>query len=252
MSCPKWAVNKHKKQHTTYDGFQQPPRHTSRGTNVGSKFQYKPKKQVYQAVSKKNSASSSGTKKNSELPRHETNSANLFDALNMIENDDELRSNAGSSNSCKKAIHEVAGSVSSSPSTTPLVAKINQLESQMLNGKFVLVGDDGKPLKPCKSTIPSSSNVPSKKGDDPVNEDSDDEVLKVYNDTATFMVSTSSNVNEASKSGSGGGNKILYEQWNEDHYEDQYDDDDFDDSSLTLAQMQFVDAFDINLRSQLK
>ncbi|GKB45186.1 hypothetical protein Tco_0890128, partial [Tanacetum coccineum] len=134
----------------------EPPRcgvHTSRGTKVGSKFQYKPKKQVYQAVSKKNSASSSGTKKNSELPRHETNSANLFDALNMIENDDELRSNEGSSNSCKKAIHEVAGSVFSSPSTTPLIAKINQLESQMLNGKFVLVGDDGKPLKPCKSTI---------------------------------------------------------------------------------------------------
>nr|GEV22112.1 reverse transcriptase domain-containing protein [Tanacetum cinerariifolium] len=137
-------------------------KHTSRGTNTGSKFQYKHKKQVYQAVSKKNSASLSGTKKNSELPRHETNSANPLDALNMTENDDELGSNEGSSNSCKKAIHEVVGSTSSSPSTTPLVAKINQLESQVLDGKPVLVGDDGKPLKPCKSTIPSSSNVASK------------------------------------------------------------------------------------------
>ncbi|GKE34305.1 reverse transcriptase domain-containing protein [Tanacetum coccineum] len=216
LSCPKWAVDKPKKQHTTYDSFQLPPRHVSRGTSVGPKVQYKPKKQVYQAVSKKNGVNSSGMKKNSE-----TNSANPFDALNMIENDDELESNKGS---------------------------INELESQMLDGKFVLVGDDGKPLKPCKSTIPSSSNVPSKKGDDPVNEDSDDEVLKVYNDTATFMVSTSSNVNEASKSGGGGGNKSLYEQWKEDHYEDRYDDDDFDDHGLTFAQMRFVDAFDISLR----
>nr|GEZ70196.1 hypothetical protein [Tanacetum cinerariifolium] len=86
-----------------------------------------------------------------------------------------------------------------SPSTTPLVARINELESQMLDGKFVLVGDDGKPLKPCESTFPSSSNMASKKVDDLVNEDSDDEVLEVYNETSTFMDST--NVHEASKSG---------------------------------------------------
>ena len=29
------------------------------------------------------------------------------------------------------------------PSTTPLVARINELESPMLDGKLVLVGDDG-------------------------------------------------------------------------------------------------------------
>ncbi|GKF24135.1 hypothetical protein Tco_0076457, partial [Tanacetum coccineum] len=141
LSCSKWAVDKPKKQHTTYDGFQLPPRHTSCSTNMGPKVQYKPKKQVYQAVSKKNGASSSGMKKNSE-----TNSANLFDALNMIENDDQLGSNEGS---------------------------INELEIQMLDGKFVLVGDDGKLLKPYESTFLSSSNVASKKVDDPVNEDSD-------------------------------------------------------------------------------
>ncbi|GJU41635.1 hypothetical protein Tco_1194592 [Tanacetum coccineum] len=196
--------DKPKKQHTTYDGFEQPSRHTSRGTNVGSKFQYKAKKNVYQAVSKKNGASSRGTKKNYEVSRHEMNSTNSFDALNMIENDDELRSNrGGSSNSGKKVIHEVAGLISGSPSTTPLVVRINELESQMLDGKLVIVGDDRKPLKPRKSTLPSSYNVASKKVDDPVNEDSDDEVLEVYNDTAIFMASTSSNVNKASKSVSG-------------------------------------------------
>ncbi|PWA87478.1 hypothetical protein CTI12_AA130380 [Artemisia annua] len=66
---------------------------------MGSKVQFKPKKQVYQAVSKKNGASSSGMKKNYEVPSHVTNSTNPFDALNMIENDDELGSNGGSSNS---------------------------------------------------------------------------------------------------------------------------------------------------------
>nr|GEW19405.1 hypothetical protein [Tanacetum cinerariifolium] len=94
---------------------------------------------------------------------------------------------------------EVLHTVRVDPSTTPLVARINELESQMLDGKFVLVGDDGKPLKPCESTFPSSSNMASKKVDDLVNEDSDDEVLEVYNETSTFMDST--NVHEASKSG---------------------------------------------------
>nr|GEW57571.1 hypothetical protein [Tanacetum cinerariifolium] len=102
----------------------------------------------------KNGVSSSGTKKNSE-----TNSANSFDALNMIENDDDLGLNRRSSNSSKKVIHEAVDSASGSPSTTPLV---------------------------------------------------------------------------------------------EDHYEDPYDDNDFDDHGLTHAQMKFVDAFDISVRGQLK
>ncbi|PWA53311.1 hypothetical protein CTI12_AA446280 [Artemisia annua] len=97
--CPKRAIEKPKKQCSNHDGFQQPPRHTSRGTNMGYKFQFKPKKQVYQAVSKKKGSSSSGTKKNFEVPRQETTSANPFDALNTTEKDDELRSNGGFSNS---------------------------------------------------------------------------------------------------------------------------------------------------------
>ncbi|GJU24846.1 hypothetical protein Tco_1163467 [Tanacetum coccineum] len=38
----------------------------------------------------------------------------------------------------------------------------------------------------------------------------------------------------------------------DDHYEDPYDDDEFDDPGLTPAQMRFVDAFDISLRGQLQ
>nr|GEW61188.1 hypothetical protein [Tanacetum cinerariifolium] len=90
-------------------------------------MKYKPKKQVYQVVSKKNGASLSGTKKNFKVPNNETNSANLFEALNMIDNDDELRSNRGSSNSGNKVIDEVDGSAYGSPSITPLITMINEL-----------------------------------------------------------------------------------------------------------------------------
>ncbi|GKD82443.1 hypothetical protein Tco_1349282, partial [Tanacetum coccineum] len=62
------------------------------------------------------------------------------------------------------------------PNNTPLVAKINELESHMIEEKLVLLGDNGKHLKPCKPTPPSSSNVVSKKVDDLINEDSDSEV----------------------------------------------------------------------------
>ncbi|GKD44587.1 hypothetical protein Tco_1269232 [Tanacetum coccineum] len=76
--------------------------------------------------------------------------------------------------------------------------------------------DEGKPLKPSKSTLPSSSNVVSKKVDDLVNEDNDSEVE------------------------------------DESHGEEPYNDDDFDDTALTDGQMKFAKAFDINLRGQLR
>ncbi|GJS38817.1 hypothetical protein Tco_0563860 [Tanacetum coccineum] len=102
------------------------------------------------------------------------------------------------------------------PNNTPLVAKINELESQMIKGKLVLLGDNGKHLKPCKPTPPSFSNMVSKKVDDLVNEDSDSEVEE------------------------------------ENHDKDSYDDDDFDDRGLSDAQMKFANAFDIYFRGQLR
>ena len=65
----------------------------------------------------------------------------------------------------------MAGSASRSLSITPLVARINELESQMIEGKLVLLDDDGKRLIPSKATLPSSSDVVSKKVDDLVNKD---------------------------------------------------------------------------------
>nr|GEX34258.1 hypothetical protein [Tanacetum cinerariifolium] len=59
-----------------------------------------------------------------------------------------------------------------------LVLRINDLESQMIKGKLVLLDDEGKPIKPSKSTLPSSSNVVSKKVDDLFNEDDDSKVAE--------------------------------------------------------------------------
>ncbi|GJT75577.1 retrotransposon protein, putative, ty1-copia subclass [Tanacetum coccineum] len=108
MLCPKQRVEKPKKQHTNHDGFQHT--YSSHGTHMGSKVQFTPQKPIWQAVFKMNSASSSGTKKNSKVSIKVTSSNNPFNALNTIEDDDELGSNRGSSNSGKKVVQYVAGS----------------------------------------------------------------------------------------------------------------------------------------------
>nr|GEU73931.1 reverse transcriptase domain-containing protein [Tanacetum cinerariifolium] len=104
----------------------------------------KPKKPIWQVVYKKNSASLSGMKKNSELFRKVMHSTNPFDALNMIEEGDESGSYWGSPNSGKKVVQDVVGSISHSPSNTSLVARINDLKSQMIEEKHVLLDDEGK------------------------------------------------------------------------------------------------------------
>ncbi|GJT34525.1 hypothetical protein Tco_0924944 [Tanacetum coccineum] len=103
-----------------------------------------------------------------------------------------------------------------SPSNIPLVARINALESQITEGKLLLLDDDGKPLNPSASTLPSSYIMVSKRVDVMVKKDNDREVEE------------------------------------ENHGEDPYDNDDFDDPGLTDAQMKFAYAFDINLRGQLR
>nr|GEU46822.1 reverse transcriptase domain-containing protein [Tanacetum cinerariifolium] len=180
-----------------------------------------------------------------------TSSANPFNACNTIEEGDELGSYMGSSNLGKEVVQDVASSAFGSQGNTPLVARINYLESQMIEGKLVLLDDEGKTLQPFKSTLSSSSNVVSKKVDDLVNEDIDSDVEEVYDKTATYMASTSFNVNKAFKNGRGWGKKSLYEQWKENHDEDPYNDDAVDDYSLTDAQMKLIHAFHINLMVKL-
>ncbi|GJV98033.1 hypothetical protein Tco_1549610 [Tanacetum coccineum] len=133
-----------------------------------------------------------------KVPRQVTSSANPVDALNTIQKGDELGSNGGSANSGEIVVQDVAGLASGSPSNIPLVERINDLESQMIEGKLMLLDDEGKPLKPSKSTLLIFSNVVSKNVDDLFNEDDDSEVEEVYDETATYMASTSFNVNKTS------------------------------------------------------
>nr|GEX35225.1 hypothetical protein [Tanacetum cinerariifolium] len=88
--------------------------------------------------------------------------------------------------------------------------------------------------------------------DDLVNADSDSEVDDVFNETASFIASTSSKVDNNFKSCSGVRNKSLYKQQRETYNEDSYDDDDFDDCELTNAQLKLANAFDISFRGQLR
>nr|GEX32224.1 auxin responsive SAUR protein [Tanacetum cinerariifolium] len=85
--------------------------------------------------SSKNSASLSGTEKNSEVSGKVASSANPFDALNTIGKADGLGSNGESYNSGKKFVKDVVGSASGNPSNSPLAARINEMQSKMLEGK---------------------------------------------------------------------------------------------------------------------
>ncbi|GJX75081.1 hypothetical protein Tco_0313676 [Tanacetum coccineum] len=103
--------------------------------------------------------------------------SNPFDALNSIEDDDDLGTNV----------------VHCSSSNTPIIDKIHKLECQILDGKFMFVDDDGNPLVP-------TGNV-----------DSDSKVELVFDETANLMASMSF------KGGNdrGYGTNSLLEQWRE-------------------------------------
>ncbi|GJY20408.1 gag-pol polyprotein [Tanacetum coccineum] len=85
------------------------PSQAPRGVLVGPKVGFKPVKQVYRHVSKKNNVNTSGNKKKDMEP--------------TIENVE-----------------------SSSTSTTPIVEKIDKIERLIIDGNVTLVNDEGKPL----------------------------------------------------------------------------------------------------------
>ncbi|GKD15957.1 hypothetical protein Tco_1205115, partial [Tanacetum coccineum] len=67
---------------------------------------------------------------------------NPFDAANSVENDDDLGTNRGNYKFDDKGSESL-----SSPTNTPIVIRINNLERQIRDGKLALMDDDGKPLK---------------------------------------------------------------------------------------------------------
>ncbi|GKC13796.1 retrotransposon protein, putative, unclassified [Tanacetum coccineum] len=114
----------------------------SRGVLVGQKVGFKPVKQVYQSVSRKPTANTSGPKKKNMKPTKEANSSgSSFWNVN-------------------------------SPSTNPIIEKIDKIKKIIIDGKVILVDDEGKPLEKVECL-----------GD----YDSEDEVASVDNEMFSFF-----------------------------------------------------------------
>ncbi|GJW07503.1 leucine-rich repeat protein [Tanacetum coccineum] len=197
------------------------PRQAVRGVPISLKVGFKQTKQVYRHVSQKNSASISGKKKQSGSSKQEVSNLNPFDALSSVENDDDLGTNRGNSKVAEKgansdvvfSVHGSSPVASCSPNNTPLAKRINNLERKMLNGKLILVDDDGKPLN--KVDYVSA------------NSDSGSDVEVAYDETAQFMASGGANVANL--------------------YEDEYDIyNTYDIEGLSKKDLVFCDMMDIN------
>lgn len=205
-TCSKHVVDEPKKQISkNNDGFQHASKKAVCGINMGPKVQYRSIKHVYNPISKKNGASTRSTKKYPETTRQEASTSNPFDALRSVDNDDVLGTNGGSSMGVETVVEE----------------------GQKAHAEPVT----NEQPSPTLSKVVGSNTGKSKVGD-VTNEDSDSEVEEVFDETAGFM---------ASNSGGGTGRKSLY-----DNYDDNpYDDDECED--LTKEQLAFCDASDIRL-----
>ncbi|PWA79338.1 hypothetical protein CTI12_AA207610 [Artemisia annua] len=140
---------------------------------------------------------------------------NPFDALRSVENDDILGASEGSSmraetdvDEGKKVDAKPIQILTSTPNDVTLVNEVQLAHEE------------------------PTSNVAGR--DD---EDNNNEVEEVYNETSGFM---------ASKSGGGIGRKSLYERWKDDYDYNLYDEDDCE--HLTDEQLAICDAFDIKVR----
>ncbi|GKC70457.1 ATPase, F1/V1/A1 complex, alpha/beta subunit [Tanacetum coccineum] len=196
--------------------------HTARVEYECQKFQFKPIKQVYEPVSRKNGASLSDTNKRPEKIIEEANTSNPFDALNTVDLE--------------------------SSSVTSTSSGLNHGTSSEA------FDDDWKLIKASKVVVSviadnDRDNLASKKVNNSVNADSEDEVFETCNETASFIAYMSFKAGKGSKIGSRVGNTSFYEQWKETY--DSYDDDDFDDYGFSDAQQAFAGDFYINLHGQL-
>nr|GEV07721.1 hypothetical protein [Tanacetum cinerariifolium] len=154
------------------------PSDEHRGVLVGPKVGFKPVKQVYRPVFKKNNANTSGNKKKDAESRNKVSNPNSFYVLNSVENDVDLGTNEGTSNLASKEVASSESSFwnvrSSSTSTTPIVVKIDKPERLIIDAKLTLVDDEGKHLE---------------KGDYSGDHDSEDEVEPVDNEMTSFLAS---------------------------------------------------------------
>ncbi|GJR86707.1 putative reverse transcriptase domain-containing protein [Tanacetum coccineum] len=208
---------------------------TPKGIPVGQKMGFKPTKQVYQPVSKKPTANTSVNKKKNVEPTKEVSKSNPFKVLTSVKNDVELGTNGGTSNLASQGTNFSGSSFwnvdASSPSTSPIIDKIDKIEKLIIDGKVTLVDDDGKPLE----KVASSCDY-----------DSEDEVASVDNQMANFL---------AKKDGYG--TQSLLEQWtesyeNDDYGYDPYDDDMYEGQDIPDKLQAICDKLDITVRGRRK
>ncbi|GJS30366.1 hypothetical protein Tco_0490986 [Tanacetum coccineum] len=120
--------------------------------------------------------------------------SNPLEVLTSIDDDVDLGTNGGISNSADK------GTINVSSSNTPIGEKINKIERQICEGKLRFVDDDGNPFVPIV--------------------DSDSEVKVVFNETANLMISAGGKEGKDK----GYGTTSLLEQWRDSYADnDNYD-----------------------------
>ncbi|GKE96726.1 hypothetical protein Tco_1581581, partial [Tanacetum coccineum] len=145
-------------------------------------------------------------KKNME-PTKEVSKSNPFEVLTSVDNDVELGTNGGTSNLASQETNSSGSSLwnvdSSSPSTTPIIEKIDKIEKLIIDGKVTLVDDEGKPWE----KVVSSGDY-----------DCEDKVASVDNEMASFLTKKD-----------GHGTQSLLERWKESYENDDYEYDLYDD-----------------------
>ncbi|GKF39942.1 hypothetical protein Tco_0120003, partial [Tanacetum coccineum] len=141
-------------------------------------------------------------------PISELSNSNPFDVLNTVDNDIELGTNGGTSNSGNKGANSSGSSFwnveNNSTNTTHIIDKIGKYENLIIDGQAILMDEDGNPLKKVEYL-----------GD----HHSEDEVASVDNDMACFMASE--RVGFITQS--------FLEQWRDSYGNGNYDDDPNDD-----------------------
>ncbi|GKD74226.1 reverse transcriptase domain-containing protein, partial [Tanacetum coccineum] len=89
------------------------PSQDPRVVSVGPKVGFKPVKQVYRLVFKKNNVNTSGNKKKDAESRKEVSNPNSFDVLNSVENDVDLGSNEGGEDEVEPVDNEMTSFLAS-------------------------------------------------------------------------------------------------------------------------------------------
>ncbi|GJU81792.1 retrotransposon protein, putative, ty1-copia subclass [Tanacetum coccineum] len=188
------------------------PSQTPKGFPVGQKMRYKPK-QVFQPVSKKSTANTSGNKKNNVEPTKEVSKSNPFDVLYSVENDGVLGTNKGTTNLASQEANSSGYSFWNVNYSSPTDAN----EGKPLE-KVVYLGDY----------------------------DSEDEVASVDNEMASFLAKkdgygTQSLLEQWKES---------YE--NGDYEYDLYDDDMYEGQDIPDKLQAICDNLDIKVRGRKK